>query len=125
MYVAVDGSYAGTVVISDELRSQAVEAVSKLREKAGYVAILMGDNEASARETAKITGTDGLCFSLLPAKKLGIRKERGVTAFVGDGINDTPVLAEADAGCTIGLSSTDAAVEAANLMPLPQTIDLA
>lgn len=136
VYVAVDGSYAGAVVISDELRPQAAEAVRKLREKTGYVAILTGDNEASARETAKIVGADGLYFSLLPEEKLsvmrGIRKERGVTVFVGDGINDAPVLAGADAGCTIGLSSTDAAVEAADLvlmrddlMLLPQTIDLA
>lgn len=95
-----------------------MEVVRKLREKAWLMAILTGDSEASARETAKIVGTDGLYFSLPPEEKLsvmrGIRKERGVTVFVGDGINDAPVLAGANAGCTIGLSSTDAAGEAAD-----------
>ncbi len=135
VYVTIDGALAGVLVISDELKQEAVEAVMKLKEKAGYIAILTGDNEAAARAVADIVGADDVYFSLLPEQKLSvmrsIREEHGTTVFVGDGINDAPVLAGADAGCTIGLLSTDAAVEAADLVLmrddltlLPDTVDL-
>ncbi|HWR18501.1 MAG TPA: heavy metal translocating P-type ATPase [Clostridia bacterium] len=135
VYVAIDGTYFGAVIISDELKENAAQAVRLLKEKTGYVAMLTGDNKTAARETAIAVGTDHVYDSLLPEDKLfvmrSIREQQGTTIFVGDGINDAPVLAGADAGCTIGLKSTDAAVEAADLVLmrddlslLPYTVDL-
>jgi Cd2+/Zn2+-exporting ATPase len=123
------------VIISDELKEDAAEAVRLLKQKTGYVAMLTGDNKTAARETAMAVGTDYVYDSLLPEDKLfvmrSIREQHGTTIFVGDGINDAPVLAGADAGCSIGLKSTDAAVEAADLVLmrddlslLPYTVDL-
>ncbi|MEN6470098.1 MAG: heavy metal translocating P-type ATPase [Clostridiaceae bacterium] len=135
VYVAIDGAYTGAVTVGDELKPGAAQAVKALKDRAGYVAMLTGDNEAAAHETANAAGVDEVYFSLLPEDKLTvmrrIREKRGTTVFVGDGINDAPVLAGADAGCTIGLTSTDAAVEAADLVLmrddlslLPQTVEL-
>ena len=135
VYVAIDGIYLGAVIISDELKEDAAQAVRLLKEKTGYVAMLTGDNKTAARETAIAVGTDYVYDSLLPEDKLfvmrSIREQHGTTIFVGDGINDAPVLAGADAGCTIGLKSTDVAVEAADLVLmrddlslLPYTVDL-
>jgi len=135
VYIAIAGTYAGAIIISDQLKEDAADAIRLLKEKTGYVAMLTGDNETAAREAAKAVGTQNVYYSLLPEDKLSvmrsIREQRGTTIFVGDGINDAPVLAGADAGCTIGLKSTDAAVEAADLVLmrddlslLPHTVDL-
>lgn len=135
VYVAIDGVYAGAVTVGDEIKPGAAQAVKALKDKTGYVAMLTGDSEMAARETANAAGVDEVYFSLLPEDKLTvmrrIREQHGATVFVGDGINDAPVLAGADAGCTIGLTSTDAAVEAADLVLmrddlslLPQTVEL-
>ncbi len=120
IHIAVDGEYAGHIVISDELKPEAAEAV-RLLKKAGVekTVILTGDNRQIAEETAEAIGADGCYAALLPADKvekfLEIKaSETASTVFVGDGINDAPVLKTADVGIAMGALGSDAAVESAD-----------
>ena len=117
--VAVDGRYEGYILISDTLKSGAAEAVSALRGMAIATAMLTGDSEESAAAVAKSVGTEEIHAKLLPQEKLtalrSIRSAHGATMFVGDGINDAPVLAGADVGAAMG-SGADAAMEAADVV---------
>ncbi len=121
-YVSVDGIYAGAILIADELKEDAGTAIGKLNNLVGYTAILTGDAEAPAQAVAKKTGVSGVYYKLLPEEKLThmqeIRRSHGSTLFVGDGINDAPVLTGADIGMAIGGSGTDMAVEAADVVLL-------
>ena len=121
-YVAVDGLFKGTILIADELKADASGAIKKLNGMIGYTAILTGDAEAPAQEVAKQTGVNGVYYKLLPEEKLTrmqeIRSAHGNVLFVGDGINDAPVLMGADIGMAIGGSGTDMAVEAADVVLL-------
>ncbi len=121
-YVAVDGAFAGVIVISDELKQDASDAIKKLNGMIGYTAILTGDAEVPAQEVANRTGVSGVYYKLLPEEKLTrmqeIRSTHGSVLFVGDGINDAPVLVGADIGMAIGGSGTDMAVEAADVVLL-------
>ena len=120
IHVAIDGEYAGHVVISDVLKESACEAVAALkREGISRIVMLTGDTKASAEETAKSLGIDEVYAELLPADKVKKVEEfsgEGLTAFVGDGINDAPVLARADVGAAMGALGSDAAVEAADVV---------
>ncbi len=121
VYVAVDGVYAGHILISDTVKDDAKQAVSELRAMGVSTHMLTGDTEAVGRRIAEELGLDGCETDLLPADKTD-RLERimgsvnGSTAFVGDGINDAPSLARADVGCAMGGLGSDAAVEAADLV---------
>ena len=121
-YVAADGSFTGTILIADELKADAGGAIKKLNGMIGYTAILTGDAEGPAQEVAKQTGVNGVYYKLLPEEKLTrmqeIRSNHGSVLFVGDGINDAPVLMGADIGMAIGGSGTDMAVEAADVVLL-------
>lgn len=117
--VAKNGQFIGNIVISDTLKDDAVEAVSRIKGLGIVTAMLTGDAQESAEHVAKQTGIDEVHAKLLPENKLAelkkIREERGSVMFVGDGINDAPVLAGADVGAAMG-SGADAAIEAADVV---------
>jgi Zn2+/Cd2+-exporting ATPase len=134
VHMVVDGSYAGYLEIGDEERVGASEAVRALRRLGvSRTVLLTGDDVEVARRTATHLGIDEYHGELKPSDKVafleGIMKEGGTTAFVGDGINDAPVLARADVGIAMGTSGADAAVETADvvlmsdsLMKVPEAI---
>lgn len=117
--VARNGKFIGNIVISDTLKEDSVEAISKIKELRIVTAMLTGDAQDSAEHVAKQTGIDEVHAKLLPENKLSelqkIREARGSVMFVGDGINDAPVLAGADVGAAMG-SGADAAIEAADVV---------
>ena len=120
--VAIDGAYAGAIFVGDRVRESAKAAMAELDRSVGYTAILTGDAEAAAQAVGKEVGVSEVFASLQPADKLRImreiREKHGNTLFVGDGINDAPVLAGADIGIAIGLGGTDMAAEAADALLL-------
>ena len=131
VHVSVDGDYSGHVVISDKVKANARSAVEMLKsEDVERVIMLTGDSESSAKETASSLGIDEFYGGLLPADKVKKAESvKGVRAFVGDGINDAPVLACADVGIAMGGLGSDAAIEAADvvimdddLMKLPEAV---
>ncbi len=115
--LAVDRTFAGYMVISDTVKPDARSAVSRLKSMGLRTVMLTGDSEDSARAVADETGIDDVYAKLLPQDKLDIltkvRGSHGTVMFVGDGINDAPVLAGADVGAAMG-SGADAAIEAAD-----------
>ena len=132
--LAVDDRYAGRLVIADTIKADAAPAIAKLRGLGLVTAMLTGDAQASADAVAKATGIDEVHARLLPEDKLNalqaIRQKQGAVMFVGDGINDAPVLAGADVGAAMG-SGADAAIEAAdvvfmnaNVAAIPQAIKI-
>ena len=135
VHVAVNGMYQGYLVIGDTVKPGAEPAVRKLREKGIETVMLTGDAEDAARSVAGIVGIREVHAGLLPQQKLeqlqAIRKEKGAAMFVGDGINDAPVLAGADVGAAMG-SGADAAIEAADVVfmtsdveAVPQALEIA
>ena len=133
--VAVDGQYQGYLLIADTLKSGAEQAVRQLRSSGIEPVMLTGDAEAAAKAVASAVGIREVHGGLLPHQKLerlqAIRQEKGAAMFVGDGINDAPVLAGADVGAAMG-SGADAAIEAADVVfmtsdveAIPQSLDIA
>ncbi|OQA83711.1 MAG: Cadmium, zinc and cobalt-transporting ATPase [Lentisphaerae bacterium ADurb.Bin242] len=124
VHVARDGQYLGCVLISDELKPGVRETISELRSLGvSRLAMLTGDNEAIARETAEELGLDVWKAELLPQDKvselealMAAETPGRITAFVGDGINDAPVLTRADLGIAMGGLGSDAAIEAADVV---------
>ena len=124
VYIAVDGVYRGYIVISDEIKEDSKEAIKKLRlSGVKEVVMLTGDNEKIANKIATELGIDKVYSNLLPNEKVDkleeifkekLQKEKVV--FVGDGINDAPVLARADVGIAMGALGSDAAIEAADVV---------
>lgn len=124
IHVAIDGVYAGHVVIADEIKTDAAESILAMRE-AGVTKTVMltGDRQQTAAEVAGKVGVDEYHAELLPGDKvkqverlLAAEKTGGKLAFVGDGINDAPVLARADVGIAMGALGSDAAIEAADVV---------
>ena len=133
--VAAEKQYLGYLVIDDTLKPGAEPAVRKLRDQGLETVMLTGDSEVSARAVAGAAGIRQVFAGLLPQQKLErlqkIREQRGAVLFVGDGINDAPVLAGADVGAAMG-SGADAAIEAADVVfmtsdveAIPQALEIA
>ncbi len=128
VYVALDGTYLGVIEIDDGLKEGVKEAVSAL--KAGgitYTEMLTGDQRARAESVAKAAGLDGCVAGLLPDGKLaraGELKERGKLLYVGDGINDAPVMTCADCAVSMGKVGSDAAIEASDVVLVSDNISL-
>jgi len=124
VHIAADGEYAGYILIADKIKDDAFEAVSDLRKhNIKDIVMLTGDSESVAINTARELGIDRVYAGLLPADKvekveeLISQKSKKVTLmFVGDGINDAPVLARADVGVAMGALGSDAAIEAADVV---------
>lgn len=119
VYVAENGIYAGVIEISDRIKPDASETVSKLKRSGIKTVMLTGDRRQAADITAKALGLDDWRSELLPDGKVAAIEEimsesGGRTIFVGDGINDAPVLMRADAGVAMGGIGSDAAIEAAD-----------
>ena len=123
--VALDGQYAGTILIADALKEDTKSAVAELAKRGLRTIMLTGDTQAGARYMAKEAGIDDVRAELLPVDKLSVMKELretyGSTMFVGDGSNDAPVLAGADVGGAMG-SGADAAIEAADVVYMRPSI---
>ncbi len=135
LYVALDGTFAGSIFLEDTVRPEAKESLEKLRELGiEHSFMLTGDNEHAARKIAEECGVSGFFASLMPEDKVEKTEEikkSGVTVFTGDGINDAPVLAAADIGAAMGMG-TDAAIESADIVlmkggisALPKAISIA
>ena len=124
VHVAIDGEYAGHIVISDVDKPEAKEAIRSLKDQGiRRTVMLTGDGKAVAEETAARLGIDHVFSELLPGDKvdrvetlLQEKEGREVLAFVGDGINDAPVLSRADLGIAMGALGSDAAIEAADIV---------
>lgn len=133
--VAFNGKYLGQLLVSDTLKEDATVAVKMLKSQGLITAMLTGDGEREAIAIAKTVGIDEVRAKLLPQEKLqelqSLREKYGVVMFVGDGINDAPVLAGANVGAAMG-SGADAAIEAADVVfmnsemtSIPKAIDIA
>lgn len=119
LYIALNGIFAGSILLEDTIREEAKASVEKLRELGvEHSFMLTGDNEHAAAKIAKESGIDGFFASLMPEDKVDRIEEikkTGTTVFTGDGINDAPVLAAADIGAAMGMG-TDAAIESADIV---------
>ena len=124
VHMAIDGKYAGHILISDIIKPHAKEAIAELK-KAGIskTVMLTGDSKRVADQVAEELGIQEVYSELLPADKvsrveelLNQKSEKDKLAFVGDGINDAPVLSRADIGIAMGALGSDAAIEAADIV---------
>ncbi len=122
VHVVIDGIYAGYIIISDSLKEDAIDAIEKLKAKKIQTVMLTGDNQYAAQAFAKKLGISRYYYELLPEDKvkhieqLISENKDGRVAFVGDGINDAPVIARADIGIAMGALGSDAAIETADVV---------
>ncbi|MCK9626223.1 MAG: cadmium-translocating P-type ATPase [Bacteroidales bacterium] len=122
VHIAIDHVYAGYIIISDSLKDDAIEAIEKLKAKNIQTVMLTGDNQFAAAAFAKKLNIDKYFYELLPEDKVKhierlIKENKGgKVAFVGDGINDAPVIARADVGIAMGALGSDAAIETADVV---------
>lgn len=124
LHVSIDGKYAGHIIIADVVKEDAVECIKRLHAAGvGKTVMLTGDRAEVAKAVAEKLGLDEYHGQLLPEDKvnqverlLGETSEKGKLAFVGDGINDAPVLTRADIGIAMGAMGSDAAIEAADIV---------
>ena len=126
VFLAKDGVLIGAVVIADTLKDDAKSAIASLKAQKLHTVMLTGDSESAANAIAEETGIDEVYSKLLPDEKLlklqEQRTKHGAVMFVGDGINDAPVLAGADCGVAMG-SGADAAIEAADVVFMTSSVE--
>lgn len=119
VYVAKDDKFVGYIIIADQLKEDAIDAVAALKADNCKTVMLTGDNDKTAAEIATVVGVDEYHSQLLPQDKVSrlqeLKKEAKV-AFVGDGINDAPVLTTADVGIAMGAMGSDVAIESADVV---------
>ena len=136
IYVACEDNYLGNIIIADKLKDDAMEAILRLKDNHIGVVMLTGDNEKTAKDIASKLGIDQYYASLLPEDKVTkieeLLSDTDKVAFVGDGINDAPVLTRADIGIAMGGLGSDAAIEASDvvimddrLLKIPKAIEIA
>lgn len=131
VHCAVDGKYAGCIVISDEIKPGAPKALAALKELCGAKTVMLtGDRKAAADAIAKAAGIDEYHAELLPDGKVSkveelykAKPENSSLVFVGDGMNDAPALARADVGIAMGAMGSDAAIEAADIVLMNDNIE--
>ncbi len=123
VHVVVNKQYSGYIVIADELKEDSARAMSDLAEMGIKTVMLTGDNEGTAKHIAESVNVGAFHAELLPHEKVekleyykSLNKSGGLTAFIGDGINDAPVIARADIGIAMGGLGSDAAIEAADIV---------
>ncbi|MWV43053.1 cadmium-translocating P-type ATPase [Paenibacillus sp. HJL G12] len=123
VHLSVDGQYAGYITIADEVKEDAKEAIQSLKQMGKKTIMLTGDSKAVGEAVGRSLGIDEIHAELLPQNKVeeiekldGIKSPKEKIVFVGDGINDTPVLARADVGVAMGGLGSDAAIEAADVV---------
>jgi len=123
VHLAVDGRYAGYILIADEIKVDAAQAIRDLKRMGVEKTVMLtGDNQAVAQSVAYQVGLDAFVAELLPEEKVDEiekllkRSGRSKLAFVGDGINDAPVIARADVGIAMGGLGSDAAIETADIV---------
>lgn len=123
VYVAVDGKYAGCILLADKIKEDAYKAVTDLKREGIKTVMLTGDSREVGEAVAERLGIDKVHAGLMPADKVRIvedilraKPENKNVAFVGDGINDAPVLARVDVGIAMGALGSDAAIEAADMV---------
>lgn len=131
VHVAINGAFAGYLIISDEIRDDAREAIARLKQLGVQKTVMLtGDEETVARRVAETLGLDGYFAGLLPEDKVKKAEElqaalpnrrKQKLAFVGDGINDAPVITRADLGVAMGGLGSDAAIEAADVVLMEDT----
>ena len=120
VYVAVNGEFVGYIVIADEIKEDAKQAIEVLNRSGCDTVMLTGDNDATAKAVAEKLGITSYYCNLLPADKVNrlneLKATKNKVAFVGDGINDAPVLATADVGIAMGNAGSDVAIETADIV---------
>jgi Cd2+/Zn2+-exporting ATPase len=124
VYLAIEGAYAGYLLIADTIKDDAAEAIALMKEKGvEHIIMLTGDSKAVAKKVGNKLRIDEIYSELLPQDKvektegiMAYKNEKEKVAFVGDGINDTPVLARSDIGIAMGGLGSDAAIEAADIV---------
>ncbi len=123
VYVAIDGKFAGSIVIADKIKEDAYVAIKRFRDYSIDVVMLTGDRENISQSVANELGITRYHSELLPQQKVELtqkymneKEEDEKLVFIGDGINDAPVLAYADIGCSMGGLGSDAAIEAADVV---------
>ncbi len=126
VHVSLDGKYCGYLLIADRIKPDAKQAIAQMRDLGvEHIVMLTGDSEQIAQEVAQELGIEEFRAGLLPQDKLTALEElnyEGGTAFVGDGINDAPVLVRADVGVAMGGVGSDAAIEAADMVVMTDEV---
>lgn len=129
VHIALDGEYMGHIIISDEIKEGAKETVAALKAAGIRTVMLTGDRESTAQEIAASIGIDEVHAELLPDGKVALaeqymtrKKKNEVIGFVGDGINDAPVLMRSDVGISMGAMGSDAAIEAADIVIMDDAV---
>lgn len=129
VYVAIDGQFAGSIVVADQIKETTVKGIQALKSVGiKNTVMLTGDHHRVAEDVAQKLGIDNVYSELLPQDKVGkveelLNRKQGYVAFVGDGINDAPVLARADVGIAMGGVGSDAAIEAADVVLMQDNIE--